>query len=126
MYLVGGAHNLSIANWRVMFLICGGATLLVEILFILVMPVDTTVAWFLTENDRRIATERLALDRGTRDRSQFNSSQLKEALLDPIAWLYFFFAVFICIPSPILKVRTFSMILSYHKEPDLNSSPVVE
>ena len=104
MYLIGEAHSMAIANWRVMYLICGGTTLLIGILFVFVMPTDTTVAWFLTPDERRIATERLALDRGTRDRSEFNYAQVKEALRDVITWLLFLVALFICIPSPILKV----------------------
>ncbi|KAJ5611390.1 hypothetical protein N7510_008109 [Penicillium lagena] len=103
MYLVGGAHSMAIAQWRVMFLICGGATLVMGVLFFFTMPLDTTVAWFLNNDERRIATERLALDRVTRDRLEFSSAQLVEALRDPLAWLYFLFAFFICLPSPILK-----------------------
>lgn len=105
MYLVGEANSMAIANWRVMFLICGGTTLVVGVMFIFLMPVNTTTAWFLNENERRIATERLALDRETRDRSEFNKEQVKEALLDPASWFYFLMALFICIPSPILKVN---------------------
>ena len=104
MYLVGEAHHLALASWRVMFLISGGVTLLIGVLFIFVMPLDTTVAWFLSPDERRIATERLALDRGTRDRSEFNYSQVQEALGDVTTWLLFLMALFICIPSPILKV----------------------
>lgn len=118
MYLVGEAHSMAIANWRVMFLICGGATLLVGVLFIFAMPVDTTTAWFLNESERRIATERLALDRETRDRSHFDKAQVTEALLDPTTWMYFLMALFICIPSPILKV-TIS-----HPERNLNLNVV--
>ena len=118
MYLVGGAHNMAIANWRVMFLICGGATLAMGVLFFFAMPLDTTVAWFLNNDERRIATERLALDRVTRDRLEFNSAQLVEALRDPLAWLYFLFAFCICLPSPILKVSNSFLVLtlpSQHK-----------
>ncbi len=104
MYLVGEANSMAIANWRVIFLICGGSTLVVGVLVIFIMPIDTTTAWFLNENERRIATERLALDRETRDRSEFNMAQVKEALIDPASWLYFLMAFFICLPSPILKV----------------------
>lgn len=75
-----------------------------------VMPVDTTTAWFLNAHERRIATERLALDRETRDRSEFNMAQVKEAVLDPATWLYFLMAFFICLPSPILKFS--SLVIS--------------
>ncbi len=105
MYLVGAIDHMAIANWRVMFLICGGATILTGFAFISIMPRDTTTAWFLNNAQRRIATERLALDRATRDRARFNMDQAKETFRDPQAWFYCFMALFICIPSPILKVK---------------------
>jgi ACS family allantoate permease-like MFS transporter len=104
MYLIGQNTEMSIASWRVMFLICGGFTVVTGICFAIFMPVDTTTAWFLNPEEKRIATERLALDRATRDRAQFDIDQVKEALLDPQTWLLFLMGLFICIPSPILKV----------------------
>ncbi len=94
----------------------GGSTILVGVLFMFVMPVDTTTAWFLNEPERRIATERLALDRETRDRSEFNMAQVKEAVLDPGSWLYFLMAFFICLPSPILKVTEHSPLQIWYIE----------
>ncbi|KKA24965.1 Major facilitator superfamily transporter [Rasamsonia emersonii CBS 393.64] len=103
MYLIGQSTSMAIASWRVMFLVCGGATVLSGVLFIWLMPTDTTTAWFLDEHERKIATERLARDRATRDRTQFDRDQVKEALVDPQIWILFLLALFICIPSPILK-----------------------
>ena len=51
-----------------------------------------------------MAVERLALDRATRDRRDFNLGQAKEALLDPRTWLFASMALFICLPTPIVKV----------------------
>ncbi|GME41877.1 unnamed protein product [Neofusicoccum parvum] len=102
MYGIGIAH-MSMQNWRVMFLACGGLTVLAGILFMVYMPLDPTTAWFLNERERLVATERLALDRGTRDGTDFNWNQAKEALLDPRTLTYVMMAFFITIPSPILK-----------------------
>jgi ACS family allantoate permease-like MFS transporter len=55
----------------------------------------------------------LAQDRDTRDRSEFNLEQVKEALIDPATWLYFLMALFICIPSPILKVLLLSPCIGF-------------
>ncbi|KAK4958220.1 hypothetical protein LTR10_004646 [Elasticomyces elasticus] len=110
MYLVGRASGLALENWRVMFLICGGATIVAGVSFALFMPKNTTTAWFLKPQDRIIATERLALDRATLDRSQFNAAQVKEALMDVQTWLLFCMGLFICIPSPILKFS--SLVIS--------------
>ncbi|KAF2102848.1 MFS general substrate transporter [Rhizodiscina lignyota] len=110
MYLIGQANHLAIASWRVMYLVCGGATMLIGVCFAIFMPTDTTTAWFLKPDERRIATERLALDRSTRDRSSFNLEQVKEALMDPQTFLLFLEGLFICIPSAILKFS--SLVIS--------------
>lgn len=110
MYLIGGA-KMSVQNWRAMFLIAGGLTSLCGIAFLVLMPRDSTTAWFLNEREREVATKRLALDRATRDKKNFNKQQAKEALLQPITWLYFFMALCITLTTPILKV---SLLIGNH------------
>ncbi|KAH7138450.1 major facilitator superfamily domain-containing protein [Dendryphion nanum] len=102
MYGIGNA-NMSLASWRVLFLICGGLTICCGVLFILFMPRSTTTAWFLNERERIVATERLAVDRATRDRASFDMAQAKEALVDPRTALYALMALFITLPTPIVK-----------------------
>ena len=104
MYGIGGA-DIKLENWRAMFLICGGLTSLCGIVFIVLMPRNTTNAWFLTERQREIATHRLALDRATRDRAEFDKGQVKEALAEPLTWVYILMALCITLTTPILKVR---------------------
>ncbi|KAF9641076.1 hypothetical protein BFW01_g12882 [Lasiodiplodia theobromae] len=105
MYGIGTAgDNMEIESWRVMFLVCGGLTVGSGILFLVVMPRDATTAWFLNEQERRIAAERLALERATRDRAEFNKKQAQEALTDPRTFLYAMMALCITIPTPIVKV----------------------
>lgn len=103
MYLIGQAPPMAIANWRVMFLVCGSATIVSGIVFIFCVPADGSQAWFFNERQRRISVSRLAIDRATRDRSEFSPSQMREALSEVQTWLFFGMALFICIPSPILK-----------------------
>jgi ACS family allantoate permease-like MFS transporter len=102
MYGIGNA-NLSLDSWRVLFLICGGLTIGCGVLFILFMPRNTNNAWFLNERERTIATERLAVDRATRDRASFDTKQMKEAFTDPRTLLYAMMALFITLPTPIVK-----------------------
>ncbi|KAJ4983094.1 pantothenate transporter [Stagonosporopsis vannaccii] len=102
MYGIGNA-NLSLAAWRVLFLICGGLTVGCGVVFIAFMPRSTNTAWFLSERERKIATERLAIDRATRDRASFDTAQLKEAFLDPRTALFALMALFITLPTPIVK-----------------------
>ena len=103
MYGIGLA-NMSLENWRVMFILCGGLTVLSGVLFIVFMPQQPSTAWFLKEHERKLAAERLALDRNTKDRSDFNWAQVREAFVDPRTWLYCAMALFICLPTPIVKV----------------------
>lgn len=103
MYGIGRA-NMAMAAWRALFLICGGLTLAVGVLFVFAMPRNTTTAWFLNAQERDIATKRLALDRATRDRSEFNKDQMVEAFTSPLTWIYFFIALCLTLTTPIIKV----------------------
>jgi hypothetical protein len=104
MYVIGQSDDLALASWRVIFIVAGCGTIGAGVLFVAFMPRDPSVARFLNEEERRIAVQRLANDRATRDRSQFSTDQVKEALLDPQTWFYFAFGFLICMSSPILKV----------------------
>ncbi|KAM0540806.1 hypothetical protein ACHAPJ_013494 [Fusarium lateritium] len=113
MYAVGYA-DLALSSWRAIFLIFGGLTCACGIAFLALMPRDTTTAWFLTEKERQIATQRLAIDRATRDRAEFNKVQMYEALASPLTWLYFFMALCITLTTPILKVYKLPSLLRAH------------
>ncbi|EXA35175.1 hypothetical protein FOVG_13936 [Fusarium oxysporum f. sp. pisi HDV247] len=73
-----GRAKFAIESWRVLFYLIGGLTVTSGLLFYFLLPGDTTAAWFLTPRQREIATRRLAIDRSTRDRTDFNRSQFNE------------------------------------------------
>nr|XP_001398642.2 pantothenate transporter [Aspergillus niger CBS 513.88] len=98
-----GKGNMSLAPWRSPFLICGGLTSATGLLFIFLMPRDTTTAWFLSPREREVATQRMAVDRATRDHAVFNKAQLKEALLSPMTWIYCLMGICITLTTPIMK-----------------------
>ncbi|KAH6886199.1 major facilitator superfamily domain-containing protein [Thelonectria olida] len=102
MYAVGGAH-MKIESWRAIFLVFGGLTVACGLVFLCLMPKETTTAWFLNEREREIATRRLAIDRATRDRAHFDRKQMWEALRSPLTWLYFMMALCVTLTTPILK-----------------------
>ncbi|KAM0254257.1 hypothetical protein ACHAP5_000244 [Fusarium lateritium] len=102
MYALGGT-DLAIPSWRAIFLVFGGLTTASGIAFLILMPADTTTAWFLTEREREVATMRLAIDRSTRDKADFDPKQMVEALKSPLTWLSFMMAVCITLTAPILK-----------------------
>jgi len=105
MYGVGLADNLKVDNWRVMFLICGGGTLVAGALFIWLMPQGPDTAWFLNEEERRVASARLRKDKLSKDGKDFKMSQFTEALLDPKMWALILMGFFGTMASPVLKVR---------------------
>lgn len=114
MYRVGGA-KMSIESWRAIFLVFGGLTVACGLVFVLLMPRDTTTAWFLSQREREVATRRLAIDRATTDKAHFDKEQMWEALSSPLTWLYFTMAFCVTLTTPILKVSaqtaiSFSMI----------------
>ncbi|KAF4977773.1 hypothetical protein FZEAL_5739 [Fusarium zealandicum] len=102
MYAVGGA-DMEIESWRAIFLVFGGLTVACGIAFVLLMPRNTTTAWFLNEREREVATRRLAIDRSTRDKANFDKAQMWEALYSPLTWLCFMMALCITLTTPILK-----------------------
>ncbi|KAF4982674.1 hypothetical protein FDECE_17462 [Fusarium decemcellulare] len=102
MYAVGGA-DMAIESWRAIFLVFGGLTVACGIAFVVLMPRDTTTAWFLKEREREVATRRLAIDRATRDKAHFDRAQMWEALSSPLTWLCFMMALCITLTTPILK-----------------------
>lgn len=103
MYGIGQA-NMAIAPWRVLFLVCGGLTIGAGILFIVLMPRSPSTAWFLNEKEKAIIIQRLASDRGTGERTEFNKGQLREALTAPMTWLFMLMACCITLTTPIMKV----------------------
>ncbi|KAJ6000275.1 MFS general substrate transporter [Penicillium waksmanii] len=98
-----GQGNFPLAPWRTLFLICGGLTCATGLLFIFLMPGDAKSCWFLNPREREIAAQRMAIDRATRDRAQFNKAQVREALLSPMMWLYCLMGVCITLTTPIMK-----------------------
>lgn len=106
-----GQGNFALQVWRVMFLICGGLTVACGIAFVILMPKDAASAWFLNDHEKKIAIDRLIVDRASHDRSDFNIQQAKEALTDPRTLMYAAMALFITIPTAIVKV--------HHHHPDL-------
>ncbi|KAM0231446.1 hypothetical protein ACHAPO_008556 [Fusarium lateritium] len=98
-----GRAKIAVAPWRALFFIIGGLTITSGLLFYFLLPGDTSTAWFLTPRQREIATRRLAIDRSTRDRADFNRMQFNETYKSPITWLYVAMALGITLTTAIIK-----------------------
>lgn len=104
MYGVGLADDMLLANWRVMFFVCGGGTIAAGIIWLCLMPTGPDTAWFLNEDERKIAVNRLAADEVSKEQQTFEWGQVREALTDYRSWFFFVFAFLDCMPSPVIKV----------------------
>ncbi|CAI7619475.1 unnamed protein product [Penicillium manginii] len=102
MYGIGKNTSLTIAPWRVLFLICGALTVVAGIGFFLLMPSGPKDAWFLTAREKKVLSLRMAEDREGGDKTSFSIPQLKETMLDPKAWVVFWFGVLVTMQSPVL------------------------
>lgn len=114
MYGIGLADNVALANWRIMFLVCGGGTVLAGMIFIALMPIGPETAWFLTEPERRIAVQRLAADRLSKEQTTFSKSQMMEAFTDPRTYMFCMFAFLGTLAGPVLKVSPWKKVQNIH------------
>jgi MFS family permease len=92
--ILGGALNYgfaqitggSLQRWQYIYLLAGCLTFLFG-LFCFVIPSSPVSAWFLTEEERFSAVERLRYGQTGIRCTKFKVSQLKEAVLDVKVWL---------------------------------------
>jgi ACS family allantoate permease-like MFS transporter len=85
-YGIGHIHT-RVAQWQLVFLICGGFTIVWSIVIYLWLPDSPLNAKFLNEREKGIATERLRTNRTGIKSTQFKWSQAREAFTDPQVWL---------------------------------------
>ncbi|KAK6068209.1 major facilitator superfamily transporter [Seiridium cupressi] len=81
-YGVGKTHS-DVSQWKIVFLICGGFTVLWSVLVWFFLPSSPTTAYFLNERERHIAVERLRINRTGLRTNNFKWNQAMEALVDP-------------------------------------------
>ncbi|KAH8653175.1 membrane transporter [Tricladium varicosporioides] len=102
MYGIGQNNNLTMAPWRIMFIVCGVLTSITGIIFYFLMPSGPETAWFLTPEERIAAGRRLASEHDGGDKTNFSMPQLKEAALDFKSYAAFLFGILVTAPSPVL------------------------
>ncbi|KAL3460879.1 major facilitator superfamily domain-containing protein [Aspergillus heterothallicus] len=106
-----GHQKMAVEQWKAMFLICGGLTIFVGVLFFFFMPAGPGSAWFLTPDERKIAVQRLQAETEGGDQTNFSVPQLKEAVRDIRAYISFLFGVLITLPAPVIAFAT--LIIRY-------------
>lgn len=105
MYGIGKNTSLSLAPWRVLFIVCGAMTAASGVAFFFLMPTGPNDAWFLNSREKEVLSMRMAKDREGGDKTSFSLRQLREALLDVKTWFVFAFGVLVTMQSPVLTVR---------------------
>lgn len=92
--IIGGALNYGFASieggslrgWQSLYLLAGGLTFLFG-LWCFAVPNSAMTAWFLTEEERIVAVERLRAGQTGIRNQKIKKGQIKEALMDVKVWL---------------------------------------
>jgi MFS family permease len=133
MFGIAESQHLTIAPWRVMFIVCGAMTAAIGVVFFFAMPSDPAGAWFLNKREKEVIAARMARAHEGGDHTNFSMAQLSEALLDYKVFLIFCFGLLVTMQSPVLTVSsscpysrpllTYSIVrIIDHQKPWIHSS----
>ncbi|KAI4762473.1 MFS general substrate transporter [Aureobasidium sp. EXF-3400] len=79
--------------WRVIFLLCGGLTIIWGIALFFLLPNNIMTAKFFSNEEKALLIARSQTNRTGVYSPKIKISQVKEALLDPQVWLLFLFVL---------------------------------
>lgn len=79
-------HGGSLHSWQYLYVLAGGLTFLFGI-WCFLLPTSPLNAWYLTEEERIVAVERLRAGQTGVRNPEIKKSQIWEAALDPKIWL---------------------------------------
>ncbi|GMM38371.1 hypothetical protein DASC09_057100 [Saccharomycopsis crataegensis] len=83
--------SFSFAPWRLLYIVTGVITIFFGIVSYFHIPDVPTNAWFLNEEEKKYAVERVRKNRTGFGNQQFKWSQLKESASDITLYLFFFY-----------------------------------
>jgi ACS family allantoate permease-like MFS transporter len=86
-------------QWRAMFWITGGMTIVWACVVGFFLPDNPVKAKFVTERQKAIVIDRLRADQTGVENKSFKKEQMIEAFTDPKTWLMFLFNIWISIPN---------------------------
>lgn len=92
-------HYTMLKGWQLMFLMTGGLTVICGIIFFFAIPDSPANAWFLTQEEKIIAIERIRSNNQGVGNRVFKKHQMIEALKDPAAWMIVVFSFTSSIPN---------------------------
>ncbi|KAH9974774.1 major facilitator superfamily domain-containing protein [Lactifluus volemus] len=92
-------HSKRLEPWQWLMIITGVSTFITALLFFFFFPDSPTNAWFLNEDERIKAVQRIKDNQTGIENKYFKKEQMIEALTDPKTWLFALFAIFDNIPN---------------------------
>ncbi|KAH7024357.1 dipeptide transmembrane transporter [Microdochium trichocladiopsis] len=84
---IGNIQTQGVKTWQLIFLICGGFTVVWAVIIYLWLPESPAVAKFLDQREKSIAIERLRKNRTGIKNKEFKWAHAIEALKDPQCWM---------------------------------------
>lgn len=99
IYGIGKNSNLSIAVWRVAFIVCGCVTIVAGVLFLAFVPFALKDAWFLNDRQKAIAVKRILIEADLGEKDNWNWDQARECVLDWGTWFSFLCGILLTITS---------------------------
>ncbi|KAJ6024662.1 MFS general substrate transporter [Penicillium herquei] len=108
-----GHITTGLARWMYVFLIFGSISLVMGIIALWLLPDLPSTAKFLTERERAIALDRVAINRQGVKNHQFKWYQFWQAARDPKTWLLFIMAIGAQIPNSALTSFTSIIVESF-------------
>ncbi|OIW30898.1 MFS general substrate transporter [Coniochaeta ligniaria NRRL 30616] len=105
--------SITFAGWKVVFILTGLLTVLLGVALWFCLPSSIPEARWLTDEEKRLAIERLRVNEQGIGNKQFKMYQFKEALTDVRTWLYFLLTLSLEIPSGGTTVFFSKLIQSY-------------
>ncbi|KAG7883372.1 hypothetical protein KL937_000545 [Ogataea polymorpha] len=94
-----GENHLSMAVWRVGYLVCGAVTIVAGVLFCVMVPLKPSNAWFLNERERQVAVHRILAESDRGEKNSWDWGQAKECLTDWSTWSSFLFGFCVTVTS---------------------------
>lgn len=83
--------HLTLAGWRLLFIILGLITVVAGVAFYFHIPNNPSEAWFLNEEERALQVERIRDNKQGYGSNKIKWYQVKEAFMDLRTWIYFAF-----------------------------------
>lgn len=111
-YAVGHITT-GLPRWMYVFLIFGAVSVTVGTIALIFLPDLPSTAKFLTERERAIAVDRVAINRQGVKNHHFKWDQVRQAAQDPKTWLLFIMAVGAQVPNSALTSFTSIIVGSF-------------